>query len=167
MKSQLLCAFLIALFPAMSHGKTYNYSFYAADLGDSVLADTVTLDVNRNELVVGHTRQRLSICPISSNMYCFESKALEFAIPKKGVAQLASWQFNGREYMVRETATLQLAGRKVEVLVVTTTRGTREDRFFYSERRGLLGISTIERDPKRAVRAFYLLQERLGFPFGK
>lgn len=109
------------------------------------------IDVKKGEVRYSSTDvvMAATFCPSNSDLYCVDSKAFHFAVPRKFDSTSKSWKLNGHQYdVVEPLADGKLFGKKVKVAIIKSesteesgAKGT--EYYFYSPDSGLLAYELV------------------------
>ena len=123
-----------------------------------------SLDLVRNVLWRGHAGERMSVCDESAKFYCFKSRPISFAVPKRRPRIGQSWTVNRRKYSLVGEQRLHLLGVDTTVLVIAgddSHTDTKHHHYYYSMEMGLLALR-LPPAPESEPR-FVVAQSNCGF----
>lgn len=159
MRNILLTFFLLILIDKVEARQVYSYS-YLLDKYD----DLVVLDISRkvvSELPYGY---EMEVCGQDSNIHCFKTEDIWFAVPKEPIKKGLSWVHDNVAYQVvseskeifglKDVFLIQAHYTDVEVKTVIS-------RYLYSNSKGLLLINVTLGNEKPIS---LILSSDFGFP---
>jgi hypothetical protein len=119
----------------------YDYYSYAPAEDSPFTRDEFSIDVARRIHWRGHSGVGIKLCPPGADYYCFDGRALDFAVPKKPLVKDQSWEWNGRTFRVLGDERLEVLGSDEHAWLIASDRGGDKLRYHYSERAGLLSLA--------------------------
>ena len=146
---------------------SYVYTSHAASESYHFGVDSLVLDPTSGFIMTkdGHGRERMRDCS-DQNFHCFSSNSMLFSVPKLPLAVGDEWRRKDQPFRVERSIKLSALGNALEVSVISSQRSvTRQDSFYFSSDRGLVGIKIEDTDPKLDYVRFLLLESDVGYPF--
>lgn len=109
------------------------------------------IDIKKGEIRYSSTDvvMAATFCPSSSDLYCVDSKAFHFAVPKKFDLTSKSWKSNGHQYdVVVPLAESELFGKKLKVVLIKSqateeSGATGTEYYYYAPDYGLLAYELV------------------------
>jgi len=159
MKNILLTVLLILLINKLEARQVYTYS-HLLDKYD----DLVVLDIDRKEVSELPYGYDMEVCTKDSNMHCFKTKDIWFAVPDKSVTKGQTWVHDDIEYQVVSDRKKILGMEDVyliEAQYIDVQVKTVISSYLYSNNRGLILINiTLGSEKANSL----ILNNELGFP---
>ena len=159
-------AFLV---PKATLANVYDYVQYQ-DPDEFALAGTSSrIDTDKKLFFANDDSSSIIVCKANDSFYCLFGNIFNFAVPKQSLVVGSKWTFRHFSYEVAGQRDLSLAGQRIGVYIISSRQvGSAKRRlpyvntYFYSEKRGLIGIKTYY--PKTRYAYFLLVAGENGFP---
>jgi hypothetical protein len=152
---RLFAALLGLGFSFCAWGQHWRYVDQIDQLND------IVIQRGPNQSSMGHVGFDAGFCDAKEPFFCFHVGTIKFAVPKdsKAFTNKKSWAFDGHEYVISGTKSMNILGQQIQVFYVDSATQSIKLRFYYSAERGLIAIRGLGTEFNRLL----ILEERCGF----